>query len=198
MSSNTRKLFIMASVLSTMLITGCTLTMRGEHTVRKPDGEIRTSSGEIILTDDKHSMLIRPFISLMANVGEFSYEDWSDLDASEFYLNVDDGAASSYVDGEDVSLTIWNGDTALSEKSFETVQIGSKIYFKTPHNVEDWAYTFIDVADKVTYEIDIYTLTDSSAQVTLSANDSSGTYASTTYTASRIDDDCARFGCDPL
>ena len=101
-------------------------------------------SGTTIKTSYIYKAL-RPVADMLAEAGVFSYDDFIELDPSEYAYKFE-GAT---INDSRVKLSIYEGDYLLDSKYFAVFLQGGVYRFSEAESVKAYAESFIDIATKV-------------------------------------------------
>lgn len=145
---NKKMVSCITGFISLCALGGCsaTSTTTIEAKCKMTNGEAVCEGG--ISTTIKTSYIykaLRPIADMLAEAGVFSYEQFIELDPSEYAYKFEGAAISD----NRVKLSIYEGDYLLDSKHFAVVLQGGVYRFSEPESVKAYAESFIDIATKV-------------------------------------------------
>lgn len=145
----TKKFIIPSIIISAATLYGCASSnVNVECTVSKESGQKPSwkcsASGRINAANN----LLRRVSALVAETGIYTYDHYLAMDPTKYTIELA-GTANSYIENNQATISVFDGTNLLGQKVTTLTKNGNIYKFADPQGVKNWAYNYIDIADKV-------------------------------------------------
>ncbi|WP_417439880.1 hypothetical protein [Idiomarina abyssalis] len=162
-----KSIFATLACLSTItLLSGCSGTYHGGVRVEKTMGQPTNVIVEAGV-EGTFGRLMKPVMSMLADLGVYTYDDWQALDPSSFKVKVENSGGFSSINSNSVNLTVYSDGNNVGSQNFPVEIVNGNYVFVNPQEVKDWSYMFVDLADKIeaSFKVGTVASTDTSVNV---------------------------------
>lgn len=168
-------------VISAVTLYGCAVSNAtvecsvSQESGQKPSWKC-SASGRINAANN----LLRKVSSLVAETGIYTYEHYLAMDPSKYTIELS-GTANSYIENSQATISVFDGTNLLGQKVTTLTKNGNVYKFADPQGVKNWAYNYIDIADKVDVKYNTVTTGSQNDYTTSNLKDSGVLKAAVTY-----------------